>query len=332
MTDKKVIIITTGGTIAGIGNDTQTTGYTSGCLSASGLIDSIPAIKDIAPIEVIELCNINSDDITYDIWAKLVCLINARSKENDIAGFVITHGTDTLEETAFFLNLTVNTTKPVILTGAMRPSNAISPDGPFNLYQAICTAISPNAIGKGVLVVFGSNIYSARFVTKTNTYSLNAITGLDRGPIGTVIDDKVHFDYSFEGLHTIASEFNNLGLGDISRELSEIKIGYIYFSVGINMDSVKASVENLEGVVLIGAGMGEYSKELLEIVDELSQNNVPVVITSRNGSGIIPSNALLSDKTIASRHLSPQKAAILLRLCLIKGYNTEKIRKIFEIY
>lgn len=146
---KTVVILATGGTIAGVGEEGRVVGYSSGALSAKDLIDAVPKLEEIVNIRTVQVCNINSDDITYKIWFKLVHTIHEMAKDPDVAGFVITHGTDTLEETAYFLNLTVKTDKPVILTGSMRPSTSISPDGPMNLYQAVCTAASNEAIGRG---------------------------------------------------------------------------------------------------------------------------------------------------------------------------------------
>ena len=151
---KKVVILATGGTIAGVGESSRTAGYQSGSLTADILLRSVPEAAKVADIRTVQVCNLNSDDITDAIWLKLAQTINVMAQDGDTAGFVITHGTDTLEETAYFLNLTVKTSKPVVLTGSMRPSTSISADGPMNLYQAVCVAVSDAAAGKGVLVVF----------------------------------------------------------------------------------------------------------------------------------------------------------------------------------
>ena len=168
---KKVIILGTGGTIAGIGKPGLTTGYFSGGMDIDALITGIPGLKDLAWLVGEQIANVNSDDITQEDWLRLTGRINELAERDDIAGFVITHGTDTLEETAFFLNLTVKTRKPVVITGAMRPATALSPDGPFNLYQAVALASSPEAVGKGVLAVFSDAIYRRMGTNKCIYYS-----------------------------------------------------------------------------------------------------------------------------------------------------------------
>ena len=155
---RKVVILGTGGTIAGVGVPGLTTGYFSGGMDIESLITGVPGLKKLAWLVGEQIANVNSDDITQEDWLRLTRRINELARREDIAGFVITHGTDTLEETAFFLNLTVKTRKPVVITGAMRPATALSPDGPFNLYQAVALAASPEAAGKGVLAVFSDAV------------------------------------------------------------------------------------------------------------------------------------------------------------------------------
>jgi L-asparaginase len=138
----KVVILATGGTIAGVGEAGKTAGYEPGALTAEELISAVPELEDVADIEAIQICNVNSDDITAEVWLELAKTINEMSADPEVAGFVITHGTDTLEETAYFLNLTVKTEKPVVITGSMRPATSISADGPMNLYQvSMCCGV-----------------------------------------------------------------------------------------------------------------------------------------------------------------------------------------------
>ena len=142
MSGKRIVILATGGTIAGVGEEGKTVRYRPGTLSAQDLIAEVPKLSDVAPVQPIQVCNVNSDDMTAEIWLSLAEKINELSKDPGVAGFVVTHGTDTMEETAYFLNLTVKTEKPVVLTGSMRPSTSISADGSMNLYEAVCTANS----------------------------------------------------------------------------------------------------------------------------------------------------------------------------------------------
>ena len=176
MCDRKenIVILGTGGTIAGSGSPGKTTGYQPGALDIQTVINSVPGLSDLANISGEEVTNVNSDDITEKDWLFLTRRINKLSKLDDVDGFVITHGTDTLEETAFFLNLTIKTDKPVVTTGSMRPATALSADGPFNLYQAVSLAANPQASGLGVLTVFSDAIFSARYVQKASTFHTNA--------------------------------------------------------------------------------------------------------------------------------------------------------------
>ena len=202
----KVIILATGGTIAGVGESGRTSGYRSGSLSVEEVLQEVPGLEKIARLETIQVCNVNSDDMTDEIWLHIVDIINRRALEEDVRGFVITHGTDTMEETAYFLNLTVKTEKPVVLTGSMRPSTAISADGPMNLYQAVCVAASDAARCQGVLIVFSDRIYTARTVIKSSTDHVTAITAGELGPVGVVRDGRVFLYESTAKVHTLSTE------------------------------------------------------------------------------------------------------------------------------
>ena len=222
---RKVVILATGGTIAGVGERRKTTGYRAGTLTVADLTKAVPEVENIAALDEIQICNLNSDDITEAIWMELAMQINELSKDEEIAGFVITHGTDTMEETAYFLNLTIKTDKPVVLTGSMRPSTSISADGPMNLYEATCVAASEAAVGKGVLVVFSDHIYPARLVTKMSTYKVMALAAGEMGAVGIVKDGNVFIYQGIDKCHTINTEF------DINDIKSLPKIYIVYFSM-----------------------------------------------------------------------------------------------------
>ncbi len=321
---KTVVILATGGTIAATGKKGKETGYTSGALSVSTLIDAVPGLGELANIETEQICNVNSDDITSEIWIRLADAINRMSKDDRIAGFVITHGTDTMEETAYFLNMTVKTDKPVVLTGSMRPSTAISADGPMNLYQSVCVAISEESRGKGVLVVFSNRIFSARSVKKMSTYNVMAISAGEAGCIGVIRDDKAVFHEAPVKKHTFDTEFS-VKEGD---RLPLVQI--LYFAVDSDPGILRYAVEHSEGIIIAGAGAGEYSQEYKEIISGLK---IPVVISSRVNDGIITQDAVLCENTVASNNLSPQKAAILLRLALKDGIaSKEELIRIFGSY
>ena len=302
-----VVVLTTGGTIAGKGESDKETGYEPGQISGQDLIDSVEGLGDVANIEVVEVCDKNSDDITYEDWFNLVSIINEMASNDDIDGFVVTHGTDTMEETAYFLNLTIKTDKPVVITGAMRPVTSLSADGPINLYQSVCLAKSKEAIGKGVLCVFANNIYSARTLIKASTYSLTALSSGTTGCLGVMRNDTPYFYEESTKKHTTNSEFTIDGLDSLP------SVNIVYFSVDSDPEILKTIASKSQGLVIAGAGAGEFSEEYIEIINGLS---IPVVISSRVDDGIITQDAVLCSNSVAANNLSPQKAAILLKLAI----------------
>jgi len=318
-----IIVLATGGTIAGVGEQGNIAGYRPGRLSAEELIKEIPNVEDVAPIETVQICNVNSDDITAGIWLKLADIINREAKDSNVKGFVITHGTDTLEETAYFLNLAIKTQKSVIITGAMRPATAISADGPMNLYQAVCAAAARETEGQGVLAVFADRIYTARSVTKTSTYQLTAISAGRMGAIGVIRDGKVYMYETTNKTHTLGSEFDVAGFERLP------KVEIIYFHVDASVEMLRFALEHADGVVIAGAGAGEFSLEFGRLIEGAK---VPVVVSSRVDDGLITDDMLLFKHTIAANNLSPQKAAVLLRLALTVTSDTEQIAKMFLKY
>ena len=318
-----VMVLATGGTIAGVGEAGKSTVYSSGQISADDLLAAIPQIRSVANVETVQVCNINSDDITDSHWIRMANMINALAKQQNVSGFVITHGTDTMEETAYFLNLTVKTVKPVILTGSMRPSTAFSADGPMNLYQSICVAADPVARGRGVMMVFSDIVYSARSVVKSSTYSMTAMSGGAFGAIGIIRDGEVYFYETTDKTHTVETEFDVSGLEALPR----VAIVYFHADADVRMLSFAAAIS--EGLVLAGAGAGEYS---LEYKDEIKRIGIPVVVSSRIDDGIITQKSLMSDTTIAANTLQPQKAAVLLRLALTITKDHDELVRIFSTY
>ena len=319
----RIVVLATGGTIAGVGEAGKTTGYKAGSLTAEELLMAVPELADVAPIEAIQVCNVNSDDITAEIWLTLANTINRLADDPAVKGFVITHGTDTMEETAYFLHLTVKTDKPVVLTGSMRPATSISADGPMNLYEAVCVAASDEAVGKGVLIVFADRIYSARSVTKTSTYSVMAISAGEMGAIGVVRDRMVYLYEAPTKRHTIETEFDITGLTDLP------KVSILYFSVDADPELLRFAAERSDGLVIACAGAGEFSESWIEIINGLS---IPVVISSRIDDGVITSDNLLCGNTVAANNLSPQKAAILLRVALLGDASQERLEELFRQY
>ena len=320
---KKIVLLATGGTIAGVGDAGKADGYKPGTLTVDDLLSEIPELADLAEYEAIQVCNVNSDDITDEIWIQLADTINEMAADPEVDGFVITHGTDTMEETAYFLNLTVKTDKPVVLTGSMRPSTAISADGPMNLYEAVCVAAADEAVGKGVLVVFSDRIYGARSVSKTSTYSVMAISSGEEGDLGIVRDGILYIYEKPLKKHTTESEFDITGLTSLP------KVSILFFGVDADPELLRYAAEHSDGLVIAGAGEGSFSDSWIEIIEQL---RIPVVISSRINDGIITKESLLCGNTVSSNNLSPQKAAILLRLALTGDVSQERLEEIYSVY
>ena len=323
---RKVVILGTGGTIAGVGVPGLTTGYFSGGMDIESLITGVPGLKKLAWLVGEQIANVNSDDITQEDWLRLTRRINELARREDIAGFVITHGTDTLEETAFFLNLTVKTRKPVVITGAMRPATALSPDGPFNLYQAVALAASPEAAGKGVLAVFSDAVYSARDVQKGSTFHVDAFSSDDFGCLGYIRDTKPYFYNAPVKKHTVETEFD-------LKEISELpKVAISYFHVDADPETLRFQYMKSDGLIIAGAGNGEMSLLWEEEMRKFEAIGKPVVITSRIHDGIVTLHREVPANVLSGDTLNPQKARILLMLALTKTKDIGRIRRIFERY
>src|SRR5215204_5848841 len=189
----RVIILATGGTIAGAGASADRAGYTAGKIPIDDLIGAIPTVKKVADITGEQIASVGSQDMTTEIWKKLAVRINEIAKNKEADGIVITHGTDTQEETAYFLDLALTTDIPVVLTGSMRPATAISADGPKNLYDAITIAVNPKSKGRGVLVSFNEGIFDSREVMKLSTTKTNAFGSPNTGPVGQAYDGRVEY-------------------------------------------------------------------------------------------------------------------------------------------
>lgn len=325
---KNIVILATGGTIAGTGENGKTTNYKAGNLDIQDLINSVSNLDKIANIYGEQIANVDSNDITINHWLTLVNRINELSKDDNIDGFVITHGTDTLEETAYFLDLTVKTEKPVVVTGAMRPSTATSADGPFNLYQSVALAASDSSKGQGSMVVFSDGIYSGRTVQKVNTFKTNAFNSREFGCLGYMRDNIPYFFNKSIKPHTINSEFDITGLNKLPM------VSIAYFNIGADPSILDYLSQISDGIVIAGSGSGSFSSSWIEKVKELDKKGIPVVRSSRIGSGIILKDEEMdkSANSIPGNTLSPSKARILLSLALTKTKKYSEIEKIFAEY
>lgn len=325
-----IAILATGGTIAGsIDSNVKTTGYTAGVIGVDTLINAVPEIKEIANIQGEQIANIDSADMTNEVWLMLAKRINALLASKDIDGIVVTHGTDTMEETAFFLHLTVKSDKPVVLVGAMRPSTAISADGPKNLYNAVALAADSKAKNKGVMIAMNDRIQSARHASKTHALNVETFQSLNSGDMGYILDGKVFFNYTPTQLHTKKSIFN---VGQLEH-LPKVDILYSYAHDGSDVAAQALFNAGTKGIVVAGTGAGSIHKHQKEALKKLIKQGLIVVQSSRVGSGIVLPN---SDDAklgfIGAHDLNPQKARVLLMLALTKSNNLNDIAEIFKQY
>ncbi len=329
-----VWVLSTGGTIAGQGSSaTDLSNYKSGSLLGEQLVNAVPQIKQVATVKVDQIANVSSSDLTLDHWLTLANRINKIYAEDPtVAGVVITHGTNTLEETAYFLNLTVRSDKPVVLVGSMRPATAISADGPLNLLNAIRTAIAPESRGKGALIVMNDEINGARDTTKTNTLRVETFRAPELGLLGYVDEDSVSFYRSSTRRHTRNSEFD---IGGITR-LPKVEILYSYVEPdGALVQALVAA--GVKGIVFAGTGAGHLSsaeRAALKPVLALPAQARPVLVrSSRVGNGRVAGREEFDAiGMVPADTLSPQKARILLMLALTKTSDPGAIKRMFAEY
>ncbi|WP_035644397.1 type II asparaginase [Flavobacterium sp. ASV13] len=326
----KVLILATGGTIAGAAKSGVQSGYTSGQVTIDAMVNAVPDALKLADIKGEQIANVGSQDMSFDIMMKVANRINELAASKDVDGFVITHGTDTMEETAYFLNLVVKTDKPVVLVGSMRPSTAISADGPLNLYNAIAVAADPQAKGHGVLLVMNDWIHSAQSLTKVSTTAVQTFMSPIRGLIGTTaygVNDFYHYPDQKFGK---TSEFDVKGVTSFPR------VDIIYADADMKPDLIDASIEKgAKGIVIAGVGNGNMNKASLDACARASKKGIIVVRSTRVATGIVGRNVECNDDElglIASYGLNPQKARILLTVALLKPRKLDELQKIFLEY
>jgi L-asparaginase len=325
-----VVILATGGTIAGAAATGTQSGYTSGAVTIDAMIKAVPGIDKLATIKGEQISNVGSQDMSFDVLLKVAKRINELAKDPSITGFVITHGTDTLEESAFFLNLTVKTDKPVVLVGSMRPSTAVSADGPLNLYNAVGIAVDPQAKGRGVLVTLNDQIHGAHSMTKTSTTAVETFQSPVRGIVGTASYGKNDWYQSPQWKHTTKSEF------DISSVTKLPRVDIIYAGVDASADLITlAANAGAKGIVIAGVGNGNMNKPMVDAAAAVVKKGVVVVRASRVTTGLVGRNVELDDDKlgfIASDELNPQKARILLSLALLKQHTPAELQNLYRAY
>jgi L-asparaginase len=325
-----IVILATGGTIAGAAATGTQSGYTSGAVTIDAMLAAVPGIDKLATVKGEQISNVGSQDMSFDIMLRLAKRINELARKGDVDGFVITHGTDTMEETAYFLNLTAKTDKPVVLVGSMRPSTAVSADGPLNLYNAVAVASDPQAKGRGVLVVMNDEIHAAHSLTKTSTTAVETFMSPKRGLVGLTNYGKQDWFNSPTWKHTKQSEF------DVSSVTKLPRVDVVFACADMSADLIDAAVaKGAKGIVIAGVGNGNMNKASVDVAADAVKRGVVVVRSSRVPTGTVGRNVELDDDKlgfVASIELNPQKSRILLSLALLKQRSAADIQRLFETY
>jgi L-asparaginase len=332
MLKPKVAFIGTGGTIASLGRgplDLRDYGAAGNVMHAEDIVAKWPVVHQVADVIAVKYRNIPSTAIDFADWKALVALCGDLAREHaDLAGIVIGHGTATLEETAYFLNLTVKTAVPVVLVGAQRPSSALSSDAGMNLVNAIRVAASPEARGMGVLVLLNDEIHAAREVTKTSTSRLQTFRTPDFGVLGHADGDAVVFYRQPLRRRAPDTEFDISALEALPR----VDIAYSY--AGTDGTAVRAFVAaGARGIVSAGFAPGSSTPAEADALREAVGQGVVVVQSTRAGSGrTFQTTRLKAGGVLIADNLNPQKARILLSLALIGTPDSDEIMRIFRTY
>lgn len=308
----RVLVLATGGTISGKKDTRSAIGYDAGGVSGQELAEGVPGLDKLATLKVEQIANIGSQDMNDDVWLRLANRIQKAFDQHEADGVVITHGTDTMEETAFFLSNVIHTANPVVLTGSMRPSTAISADGPANLYEAVEVATSPKAKGRGVMMVMNDTIHRARWASKTNTTEVQTFRSVNAAPIGYVDPASIRF------IEAALPQHGPTLRAPEHAPLPRVEIIYAHS----NMDAQQidnAIRDGAKGIVLAGVGDGNTSRLAIEGLDRAVTHGLLVVRSTRTGSGFVNRNVEVSDDQhgfAVSYDLNPQKARILLQLLI----------------
>jgi L-asparaginase len=325
-----VKVLATGGTIAGAQASATDYGYKSGAYDVNSLLSAVPNLDKLAVITGEQIASIGSQDMNDEVWLKLAKRVNAVLAEPGTDGVLITHGTDTLEETGYFLTLVTSSTKPVVMVGSMRPATAISADGPGNIYNGVAVVTNPGAKGKGALVVLNDEIHYARNVVKTNTTSVQTFVSINRGPAGVVNTGKVQWFEPMDRKVGPATGFSVDSLDKLPR------VDVIYAHANMSADLIDAAISNgAKGLVIAGVGDGNMTTPALDVLTRAAKSGVVVVRSTRLPSGITLRNNEVNDDEkgfVASGELNPAKSRVLLQLALTKTSDPVRIQKMFYEY
>ncbi|HMZ85185.1 MAG TPA: type II asparaginase [Giesbergeria sp.] len=325
-----VVVLATGGTIAGAGASAANSAtYAAAKVPVDKLLAGLPELSNVAKVSGEQVFQIASESFTNEHLLKLGQRVSALSKQADVDGIVITHGTDTLEETAYFLNLTVRTNKPIVVVGSMRPGTALSADGALNLYDAVSVAASKDAEGKGVLVTMNDEIQSGRDVHKHINIKTEAFKS-QWGPLGMVVEGKNYWFRAPVKRHTTQSEFN---IDDI-KTLPAVDIVYGYGNMNTTGIEAYGKV-GVKALIHAGTGNGSVAAQAVESLKALRSQGVQIVRSARVPDGFVLRNAEQPDDKydwVVAHDLRPQKARILAMVALTKTQDSKELQRIFWEY
>lgn len=324
----RIAVLATGGTIAGAQTDATSGAYRAGSYGVGQLLAAVPQLAGLARIEAEQIANVGSQNMSHAVWRQLALRAAALCDDPTIDGIVITHGTDTLEETAYFLSLVLPVDKPVVLLGAMRPATALSADGPVNLYNAVALACHPAARGRGPLVVMNEDIHLARQVQKIAASGIAAFASPNTGRAGVMQGGRPVFHARAERLAGDAL----LRPGELPRQAWP-RVDIVHACVDFDGELIDFMAGRAQGIVLAGVGDGNATDAALRALERASAQGVAVVRASRTGSGRVGRNIEIDDDAggfIAAGDLSPQKARVLLTLGLCQTRDTARLQALFD--
>lgn len=319
-----ITIFATGGTIAGsAASNTATAQYTAGALGVDLLIDAVPELWNVSNVKGVQVANVGSQDITPEILLNLTAQIQEALDDPYCQGAVVTHGTDTLEESAFFLDLTIKTEKPIVIVGAMRPATALSADGPLNLLEAVTLASSPEARGRGTMIVLNDRIGSAFYTRKTHSNSLDTFQATEQGYLGFFYNTMPKFYYP--PVLPIGRRYFN-----ISQAVEIPKVDIIFGHQALDPKLSRAAVsDGAKGLVLAGMGAGSWTESGTEEVSQLIKDyGTQIVVSSRTMGGFVETDNI--ENIYSGGFLIPQKARIILQLSLMVGYDSKELGTVFN--
>lgn len=326
----RITVLATGGTIAGDQAEGAGYGYKSGSFDIKDLISMVPKVDKLAIITGEQVVNIGSQDMDNQIWLTLARRLAEVVASPGTDAVLITHGTDTMEETSYFLSLVTKTAKPVIMVGSMRPATAISADGPSNLFNGVSVAMNPGSVGRGVLVVLNDQIHYARNVAKLNTTDVQTFQSGNRGLAGLTNTGVITWFAMPETKQGMTSEVCIDGLNDLPR------VDVIYGHAGMNADLIKAAIGfGAKGLVIAGVGDGNMTTAALNALSKAANDGIVVVRSTRLPSGIVYRNNEVDDDAlgfVASGELNPAKSRVLLMLALTQTSDPSAIQAMFNAY